>query len=79
MAGDSIYRSIVSTLSISRKALLGPKDCQQEGVMSKGPFLKSVVPRTTSPEVTLMGGPTRMGLGVARVAGRGLTIAAQAA
>lgn len=70
--------TMMSTFNISRKALLGPKDCQQERVMSKCPFLRAWSLETTNPEVVPMVEPTGMGEGEPSVAGRGLTIAAQA-
>lgn len=66
------------TLNISRKALLGPENCQQEGAMSRCPFLRVWSPEATNPEGTLMVEHPRMRVGVAKVAGRELTIAAQA-
>lgn len=71
------FRGLV-TLNIPRKALLGPEDCQQEGIMSRCPFLRVWSPETTHPEGTLMVEPIGMRVVVAGVAGRALTIAAQA-
>lgn len=66
------------TLNISRKALLGPENCQQEGAMSRCPFLRVWSPEAANPEGTLMVEHPGMRVGAAKVAGRELTIAAQA-
>lgn len=67
---------MMSTFNASRRALLGPKHCQQERVMSECPFLRVWFPETINPEVVPMVESTGMGgrAGGAKVAGGGLPL-----